>query len=158
MVELTKIIVGIFTAIGVLAVTAFLLYLIASALKRYTPPQEPIYPDDQYMNKIGGPCPSGWIHIGKQLSNDGSTMVDLCHNRFDVPVCDPDQCYHSSDKSRKIAAFPAIDDWKQFLKGDVYHSTRCDWVRKCGPPSDTKEGKGCSNAPPASWIGLDDKC
>jgi hypothetical protein len=157
--EILKIVIGIFAALGILAVTALLLYLIASALKKYkTKDKTPLFPGKEYMDKIGGPCPSGWVYLGKQQSENGSHTVDICHNRFNVPVCNEDKCYNSVDKTKKLAAFPVVTDWDAFIKGDVYNSSRCQWVRDCGPPSEIEGSSGCNNTPPASWIGLDDKC
>ena len=156
----TGIITGIFTAVGVLAVTALVLYLIAKALKKYNPSSSSSqYPSDEYMEKVGAKCPDGWVYKGKIRGNDGSEH-DVCHNRYNVPVCrdwigsDPNKgagCY-SSDGT---ATFPVINKWDDYMNGDVANSYRCGWIRRCGPPSDDQT---CDTSPPASWTGLNGKC
>lgn len=166
--EVGKILAGVFTAIGVLAVTALVLYLIAKAIGKYKPPQEPDFPSSRYMEKVGAKCPAGWIYKGETIDTQGGKH-DVCQNVYNIPVCrdwiqtddKPDGCYNGPGK---IALFPRIDDWDQFLQSNIPDTARCQWVNRCGPPSEVaSSGSGessdtCSNIPPASWIGISERC
>jgi hypothetical protein len=173
MVEVTKIFLGIFSAIGVLALTALVLYLIARYLKKYKKKSKKnidVYPGSEYMEEVGARCPSGWIYQGTRTDKKGRTM-DVCHNAYNVPVCrnwaKPKNgklgCY--SDVNKKIALFPTISSWKDYLKGDVSDDYRCKWINRCGPPSEIGQDKcgnikteGCDSTPPAAWDGIAERC
>ena len=170
MADAGKLIVGVFTAVGVLAVTALVLYLIAKALQKYKPPKKPDFPSASYMEKVGAKCPAGWIYKGEVTDTAGGKH-DVCHNAYNVPVCrdymqteaQPDGCYNGPGK---IALFPRIDNWDTFLKSNVPDTHRCQWVNRCGPPSEVtipgamgaQQAKSCANIPPASWIGISERC
>lgn len=179
MVDGTKMVVGIFTAVGVLAITALVLYLIAKALKKYKPSKKADFPTAEYMNRVGLRCPSGWVYRGTMTSDSGETF-DVCHNSNNIPVCrdwagkkdvgsGPNKkkipgCY--SIKGQPIALFPTIDNWDDYIKGDVTDDYRCNWINRCGPPSEVYDKNDpnispdarCANTPPASWVGISDKC
>lgn len=163
-----NIIAGIFTAVGVLAVTAFILYYVAKALNKYKPSKETDFPSAKYMENVGAKCPSGWIYKGMMTDNDGRNF-DVCHNEFNVPVCRDWQgtrnvngkkmvgCYSSQDQ--RVAMFPTIDNWDKYIDGDVADDYRCKWINRCGPPSDSPDGSTtCSGSPPAAWVGISEKC
>jgi len=175
MVDGTKLVVGVFTAVGVLAITALVLYLIAKALQKYKPPKTPDFPTAEYMNKIGSRCPSGWVYRGSMKSETGDEF-DVCENSMGVPVCrdwagkkeingkQVPGCY--SVEGQPIALFPRIKNWDEYLSGDVADDYRCNWINRCGPPSEVRGADAalppgalpCSGTPPASWVGISEKC
>lgn len=165
-----EIISGIFTAIGVLAFTALILYLIAKYLKKYKP-SKPNKTDSEYMNLVGDRCPSGWEYIGAQKDSNG-VIFDVCQNIRNIPVCkdwagnkeingkNVPGCY--SDAKSQMTIFPHIKDWsKNDSNTKRAIKARCNWVNGCGPPFDVHGNpvdEACSASPPAFWPGLDDKC
>lgn len=168
-----KIVLGLFTAVGVLAVTALILYLIAKAIGKYKPPKQPDFPSASYMEKVGAKCPSGWIYKG-QMTDDNGRKFDMCQNLYNIPVCrdwigedGPEGagpgCYSAPGK---IAVFPTIHNWDSYQKRNLPDTHRCHWINRCGPPStvtvpgghDDQRTKNCANTPPASWIGISDRC
>lgn len=137
-------IVKIFALVGILAVTGIVLYYIAKALEGYTPPPPKLWPDQEYMEKVGGPCPTGWVYTG---STGGK---DTCVNKFNVPV-NPDitqNCYDKDSETTK--SFSTISNWDD-CANDPYNcknlQERCGWIKKCG-----------INGAYAPWIGVADKC
>jgi hypothetical protein len=160
--DIKSIVLGIFAAIGVLAVTGYLLYLISKAIKNYKV-KKPEFPSSKYMEKVGGRCPSGWIYKG-QVTDTSGGKHDVCQNYYNIPVCRdwvqspdrPDGCYTGPNR---ITMFPEIKDWKTFLNSDVPDTHRCEWINRCGPPSEIHNtNQKCDGVPPASWIGISDKC
>lgn len=172
MVEAGKVVIGIFTAVGILAITALFLYLIAKAIGKYKPPKKPDFPSANYMEKVGAKCPAGWVFKG-EMTDDNGRQFDMCQNMYNIPVCrdwigeGPDGagpgCYSAPGK---IAVFPKIKDWDDYLKKNLPDTNRCHWINRCGPPSETAVPGGhddqstrtCANTPPASWIGISDRC
>jgi len=164
MANVIDILVWVFAVVGLLTLTGVALYYIAKALKKYKPPEEPIWPDERYMEKIGALCPTGWVYRGK--SDDGG---NLCENYYRIDVPDDDTCYNV-DTNRKLASFPRIKDWQK-CQDDPGNcgalKKRCRWIRKCGPQSQTRDPTSCDaqgqwegnkESPYASWIGVANKC
>jgi hypothetical protein len=170
MADAGNLVAGVFTAVGVLAVTALVLYLIAKALQKYKPPGRPDFPSAEYMNKVGALCPAGWLYKG-EITDENGHSFDLCQNRNNVPVCRDwvgknDQgepgCYSAPGR---LTVFPKIKDWDDYLKGDIPDDYRCKWINRCGPGSEVQipgqmggQAASCRNAPPASWIGISERC
>lgn len=80
-----------------------------------------------------------------------SSGQPICQNKFNIPVADSEFCYNNdpNPKYNNSKTFSKIHKWP--IKNSHLDSTlkdRCDWIKKCGPSSNTK----------ASWIGIDDKC
>ena len=164
MATVIDIFVWIFAAFGLVFLTGVILYYIAKQIKKYKPPEQPIWPDASYMEKIGAQCPTGWIYRG---SNDGK---NICQNYHKVPVEDK-TCYATNMANERISYFDTITDWDkcQDDPGKCYPlKSRCDWIRKCGPPSESRDPTKCASdlsykndvvsRPYASWIGVSDKC
>ena len=53
MATVIDIFVWIFAAFGLVFLTGVILYYIAKQIKKYKPPEQPIWPDASYMEKIG---------------------------------------------------------------------------------------------------------
>lgn len=146
-----------FASIGVLFFTGVILYFISKRLQNYKPPREELYPDEEYMEKIGVVCPTGWTYRGKNRSGQY-----VCQNEFNVPIARPSkECY--DDDVEKIKYFSPVKDWGNCVDNPQKCSSlneRCGWIEKCGPPSElsnNSSGSDLSN-PYASWIGVQDKC
>ena len=166
MVNVVDIIIKIFAAVGLLALTGVALYYIAKALKKYKPPEKPLWPDERYMEKIGARCPTGWIYTGHDKNGNY-----LCKNYYHVDVPENGECY--DDIKEKNKSFEKINDWKKYQENpDKYLSDRCKWIKKCGPKIKTNNSSNCnaqgkwsdgseketSKRAYASWIGVADKC
>jgi hypothetical protein len=171
MADILNIIIWLFAAVGLVTLTVIALYYIAKALKKYKPSDTPIWPDEDYMEKLGVICPTGWVYRGTNRSGK-----NICQNYYRVPIADEDNCY--DDKSNKLSYFDKINDWQK-CQDDVGNCrplrNRCKWIKKCGPLSNiidpTKcnaqgnwvndnevDGKDQISNPYASWIGVSDKC
>ena len=152
-----NIFVAIFAIIGLLTITIIILYYIAKALRNYKPPEKPIYPDPEYMEKIGTVCPTGWVHKGKTLRGE-----DICQNTYKVPVRNNEQCY--DDYKNFLKYFDPIKDWEkcQDNPGNCRPlRERCKWIKKCGPFPETIDpntGEIIGKNPYASWIGVRGFC
>lgn len=165
MANVINILVWVFAVVGLLALTGTALYYIAKAIKKYKPPAKPTWPDETYMEKIGARCPTGWVYRGK---NDYGE--NICQNYYNVPVPDNNYCYNG-DKTQQISYFSQIKDWQK-CQDDPGNckplKKRCKWIKKCGPPSQTRDPTKCdaqgqwqdegTQRPFASWIGVADKC
>lgn len=158
------ILIWIFAGVGLLTLTGIALYYISKAIKKYKPPAEPSWPDETYMEKIGVRCPTGWIYKGK--NNNGK---NICQNYYNVPVNVNGNCYNG-DKTEKISYFSEIKDWQKCQDDPKCKplKDRCNWIKKCGPPSQSRDPTKCdaqgqwqkeeTQVPYASWIGVADKC
>jgi hypothetical protein len=170
MASILNIIIWLFAAVGIITLTVITLYYIAKALKKYKPPEEPIWPDEEYMEKLGVICPTGWVYRGTNKSGN-----NVCQNYYNFPIADEKNCY--DDVPNKLSYFDTINDWQK-CQDDSGNCkplrNRCKWIEKCGPLSNiidpskcsaqgswTKTGDDSSNKisnPYASWIGVADKC
>lgn len=165
------IIVWIFAAVGLLTLTGIALYYIAKAIKKYKPPAQPIWPDETYMEKIGALCPTGWVYRGENGNGE-----NICQNYYNVPIADPDNCYDLNDDGQRITYFDKIGDWYK-CQDDPGRCRplrkRCNWIQRCGPPSETRDPTKCNAQgswsggpkeddepvnPYAQWIGVTNKC
>jgi hypothetical protein len=163
MVDIFNIIIKIFALVGLISLTVITLYYIAKALKKYKPKEEPLWPDEEYMEKIGVICPTGWVYKGKQNGKS------ICQNVYSIPIADEKECY--DDTSNKTTNFDTISDWQQ-CQDDTGNCralrNRCTWIKKCGPKSNIIDPTKCTAAgkwetvhaanPYASWIGVANKC
>lgn len=166
------IIVTLLAAVGVLVLTSLMLYYIAKWIKSRKPEGKPKWPPENYMKEIGARCPDNWVFVKQDYVN--GQLSDICQNVFDIPVAD-NTCYNYggisdiSKASGKMAAFPAIVDWDKYRNSDLVGSARCQWIRKCGPPSNIQGECGpaptCGPAPDvphpaghAAWSGIDGYC
>jgi hypothetical protein len=170
MASVIDIIVWVFAAIGLVALTGVALYYIAKEIKKYKPPEQPIWPDALYMEKLGAQCPTGWVYRGENRNGE-----NICQNYYNVPVEDINNCYAPGMDKQRISYFDKITDWDKWQndpgKYDKIQS-RCSWIKRCGPPSETRDptkctadgswssngGKDVVSRPYASWIGVSDKC
>jgi hypothetical protein len=166
MASVIDIIVWVFAAMGLVALSAVALYYIAKQVKKYKPPEKPIWPDASYMEKLGAQCPTGWIYRGENRNGE-----NICQNYHNIPVGD-NNCYATGMEQHKISYFDKIIDWNKCQddpgKCDNLKN-RCSWIQKCGPPSETRDPTQCNSnnsfsnsdvvsRPYASWIGVADKC
>jgi len=172
MASVIDIIVWIFAAVGLLTLTGIALYYIAKEIKKYKPPEQPIWPDESYMEKIGALCPTGWVYRGENSNGE-----NICQNYYNVPIADPGNCY--DDATQKLTYFDKIKDWQK-CQDDPGRCRplrrRCSWIERCGPPSETRDPTKCNaqgswsgnpstgedgdviTNPYASWIGVTNKC
>lgn len=155
--DILNIIISIFAFIGLLTITIIMLYYIARAIRNYTPPEPPLFPDPEYMEKIGTVCPTGWVHQGKTLSGE-----DICQNTYKVPIENKEGCY--DDYNNFLKYFDPITDWEK-CQNDPGNCKplrqRCNWIKKCGPSPETIDpttGKVIGENPYASWIGVRGYC
>ena len=164
MANVIDIIIRVLAVVGLLTITGIVLYYIAKAIKKYKPPEEPIWPDETYMEKIGAQCPTGWVYRGR---NDYGE--NICQNYYNIDVPNND-CY--DDQTQKIKNFDTIKDWQK-CQNDPENCNklkkRCKWIKKCGPISQSNNPTTCDSQGQwheqenakrsyASWIGVADKC
>ena len=170
MASVIDIIVWVFAAIGLVALTGVALYYIANEVKKYKPQEQPIWPDALYMEKLGAQCPTGWVYRGENRNGE-----NICQNYYNVPVEDINTCYAPGMAKQRISYFDKINDWDK-CQNDPGNcgalKNRCGWIKTCGPPSETRDptkctadgswsasgGKDVVSRPYASWIGVSDKC
>ena len=48
-------------------------------------------PNNEYMEKIGAVCPTGWVYKGESAGNN------ICENYYKLPISDTDKCYNNKD-------------------------------------------------------------
>ena len=162
-------VVWVFAGIGLVSITGVILYYIAKALKSYKPPEQPIWPDASYMDKLGAQCPSGWLYRGENANGQ-----NICQNYYNVPVEDVSKCYDLNTNKQRISYFDKINDWYK-CQDDPGKCRplrkRCSWIKNCGPPLEKIDFTKCNNGmlipnsgkdvisrPYASWIGVSNKC
>lgn len=151
----------LFMLVGILAVVAVLLYVIAKQIDKYKAPTQPNYPSDDYMVNIGAVCPTGW----KSEYNSSDKKV-RCINEYQIPQKDPNQipqkdpngyavCGHSPDdgSNYNYVEFSPIKkkEWTDFVNKNITSSSieeRCKFVNSCGQ----------NNTKYNSWIGVSNKC
>lgn len=158
--------VGSLAAVGGLALTVFILYVLAYHLKQYVPPGPAPFPSYRAMDKVFAHCPDGWVYKGIRKDASGGSY-DVCQNSFNVPVCrsfttrtKPDGttepgCY--SDLASKTAVFPRLNNWKDVLSGKESAEYQKSWVTRCSSPSGISGGAAqgsCDGLPPAAWTGI----
>jgi hypothetical protein len=114
----------------VLAIVGFLVYRLLDYYRNYQPEDK----DEDIIDKVDTPCPTGWVH----LSDKGGKNV--CQNRFRVPVND-NSCYNNGLNR----SFIKINDINN--SDDSGLKDRCGWIKRCG-----------INGTYAPWIGVADKC
>ena len=100
-------IIYIFAVLGLLTFTGVVLYYISKSLQNVKHSKEPTFPSEEYMEKIGTACPTGWLNVGE--SSDKNKYK--CQNYFNLPVPDTSTCY--DDTSDKYKYFTKITDWKK---------------------------------------------
>ena len=125
-----------FMMVGILAMVAVGLYMIAKQIDKYKPPKKPDDPNDPYMIHIGAVCPTGW---DIENTDNGVTCKDNTKQNL-YSGCNTEETFKKLRKK----------DWKHFVntgkpKGSMIG--RCDFVRNCG--NDTRYN---------SWIGVSNKC
>lgn len=153
MASVIDIVVWIFAGIGLIGLIGVMLYYIAKAIKEYKPPEQSIWPDASYMEKIGAQCPTGWVYSGQARNGQ-----NICKNYYNVDVQNESKCY-SPSLSDKIKYFDNIKDWEK-CQNDPGNckplKERCNWIKDCGP-TPLMQGDDVSS-PYASWIGVSNKC
>ena len=139
----------LFMLVGILAVVAVLLYVIAKQINKYKAPLQPNYPSDDYMVNIGAVCPTGW----KSEYNSSDKKV-RCINEYQIPQKIGSSCGSgpNSDINYNYVDFSPLvkKDWTDFVnknKTSTSIKERCNFVKYCG-----KNGKY------NSWIGVSNKC
>lgn len=162
MANITDIIIKSFALIGLVALTGVALYYIAKRIKKIKLPEQPLWPTERHMEKVGSECPTGWIYMGKDI--DGQ---NICNNYYNIDIQKPKDCYDNNDS--KIKKFPVISNWDK-CQSDPLNcpqlQKRCRWIKKCGPKSNiqsitnnNRNGDELNTSTPyASWIGVSDKC
>lgn len=139
-----------FAVVGVVTITAIMLYYIAKQIKKYKPSEDPDWPDEEYMGRIGAVCPTGWIHTGKTRNGK-----EVCKNHYNVDVPQNGTCYNYNIED-KTASFSEIKDWKKCkdkpTSCGIPLRERCRWIRNCGPRVQN------GTQVPASWIGVSGIC
>jgi len=98
-------------------------------------------PPLDYMRQIGSLCPDYWIYMGKDPARRG---YHLCHNKFNIPVHNPDNSKCYSDKKGLVMSFkdPEMDENGKMNKEAEIQM--CHFVAQCG------ESEGLN----ASWLGV----
>jgi hypothetical protein len=163
MANIIDIIIKLFAFVGLVALTGVALYYIAKHIKKYKAPEQPLWPTERHMEKVGAKCPTGWVYKGQTENGN-----NICHNYYDIDVQDSSNPVCYDDANAKIKNFPLIQDWDKCQSDPLGCSQlqdRCNWIRKCGPKSNivnvtnTCGSSGpTTNTPYASWIGVSDKC
>lgn len=144
-------IIYVFAVLGLLVFTGVVLYYISKSLQKVKPAKKPTWPSEEYMEKIGTACPTGWINIGE----DGNQKKYKCQNYYNIPVAN-DKCY--DDSTSKYKSFTKITDWKKCEDENCSAlKERCKWVKSCGIPADPTNPNSKNN-PSASWIGIMNHC
>ena len=162
MAGILDILTKIFALVGLLAITFIALYYIAKAIQSYKPSstsssQQSLWPNAEYMQKVGAVCPTGWVYKGTT-----SNGRNICQNAFQIPIgITGGTCYDDSDNSIKY--FTPIKEWNKCQTPNQCPALkeRCDWITSCGPPADTRDpstGDQPGQNPYASWIGVANKC
>lgn len=173
MTNYSKVSVNILAMIGVLIVVGLILYYAAILIKQYIKPpdDDDEWPSDNYMEKIGSKCPSGWLYMGK---TNQWPYKNICKNIYDVPVCDKNKEYTSTNSSydsgkcydnkrSKTKKFIPIKNWDKYKdnrgwRNRIARKERCEWIKQCGPPPTVEGVSGCDNSPGATWLGIDEYC
>ncbi len=102
MASIIDIIVWVFAGVGLITLIGVALYYIAKSIKKYTPPESPLWPSERHMEKLGAQCPTGWVYIGE--NEDGE---NICQNMYNIPVNESNSmCYDNPEE--KIKNFPII--------------------------------------------------
>lgn len=98
-------------------------------------------PPLDYMRQIGSLCPDYWVYMGKDPAKKG---YHLCHNKFNVPLANPDNKMCYSDKSGRIMSFKDPDMDANGKINKEAEKMMCEFVTNCG------ESEGIT----ASWLGI----
>ena len=133
------------------------LYFIFKKINSATGSTNDMYPNNEYMEKIGAVCPTGWVYKGESAGNN------ICENYYKLPISDTDKCYNNKDT--KVKFFSKINDWQkcQDTISCKPLKERCDWIKNCGP-STGNSSSSCNtqgkwkDTQYAAWLGVADKC
>jgi|SaaInlStandDraft_1057018.scaffolds.fasta_scaffold01052_1 hypothetical protein len=159
MANITDIVIKLFALAGLVAITGVALYYISKKIQKYKPSEQPLWPTERHMEKIGAKCPTGWVYTGK--SNDGKNRCQNYYN-IDIQNASANNCY--DDSNSKTKNFSTISDWDKCQNDPLGCSQlqeRCNWIKNCGPKSNLVNVANMgqpSSTPYASWIGVSDKC
>jgi len=126
-----------FMMVGILAMVAAGLYMIAKQIDKYKPPKKPDDPNDPYMIHIGAVCPTGW---DIENTDNGVTCTDNTKQEL-YSGCKKDAEFLKLRKK----------DWKHFVntgKPTGSMIKRCDFVKNCDGDNNRYN----------SWIGVSNKC
>ena len=132
---------NILVVVGVIALSIVFLYYTATYLQGTKQEDDVAEPsqDEEYMEKVGAVCPSGWVYLGKKGRRN------ICQNYYNIPV--PDECY--DDKDTKQKSFKAFKDWGECEQNGCRElNERCNWVKKCGLKSHMSvQTNSCPSSP-----------
>lgn len=131
-----------FMMVGILAVVAVGLYMIAKQINKYKPPKKPDDPNDPYMIHIGAVCPTGW---DIENTNDGVTCTD-----------NTKQNLYNGCKKKETFQKLRKKDWQHFVntgKPTGSMRKRCDFVTNCDGNANNNNNNRYN-----SWIGVSNKC
>jgi len=98
-------------------------------------------PPLDYMRQIGSLCPDYWEYMGPDPNRNG---YHICHNKFNIPVFNPDNKVCYKDKNAKTMSFK---DPKMDANGNMEKEAEremCNFVAQCGE----------SDGQTASWLGI----
>ena len=98
-------------------------------------------PPLEYMRTIGARCPDYWVYMGEDPTRKG---YHICHNKFNIPVNNPDNTVCYTDKSGKTKSFKNADMDEKGKMDATAERERCEFVAQCGPSADMN----------ASWLGV----
>lgn len=146
--------VTILSVVGALVVVLLVMYIVMRYVKHDSHSGGKMWPPRDYMQFAGQRCPDYWKYMGDV---DGKHR---CKNVFNIPVAKPDgTCYNGSTAMEAdfdiIRSFPK----KPGNAMDRVLKSRCNWVRKCGPPRIKPDGTATTTpVGMASWTGIDKYC
>jgi len=155
-----SVVVNILAAIGLIFIISTLIYYIYKYIKnrvtkRYIAMQNP---PGSYMQSSGIKCPDYWVNVG--IDTNGNY---ICKNSFNIATTTATGC------NADTITFPPVTTGKtwdynnpngltslsdsekySFLTTKKYgnENTRCDWINKCGPNTQTQ----------GIWSGVNEIC
>ena len=120
-----NIFLGIFVAIGIIAILYIAIVYIANSVKKakLKEKQMEMSPSASYMKETGFDCPDYWI---KMYDKNGRSYCKNSYNLKQNPVCKNNN--EINFKNININSWQRAKD-KMEVPG---LKERCDWVKKCG--------------------------